>query len=205
MKRPRRVLLMLRPPEKSRADHLVFAFLFLLGAALGHLCGGLLGESQHRELADYVLGYARAASTARSASMPGVAISYFRAPLAFFLLGLAACGTWLIPLLMVGQGFLLAYSIRCFGVALGRSGVLLASVAFGIRCLFVLPCVFYLASRSRAGALRLREGSSLREKPDPGVRGFYPVLICCVALLIGCVVEISLVPRLISLILIRLS
>ena len=201
MKRPRHVLLMLGPAEKSRADHVVFAFLFLVGAALGFLCGGLLNESQQRELGDYVLGYAHASSASRSASVLDVILAYFRAPVAFFLLGLAACGTWLIPLLMVGQGFLLAYSVRCFGVALGRSGVLLASAAFGIRCLFVLPCVFYLAARSRTGALRLRAGNSLREKPD-GVRGFYPVFICCIALLIGCVVEISLVPRLIALILI---
>ena len=202
LKRPRRILLMLRPPEKVRADYLVFGLLFLLGAALGHLFGGLVNEAQHRELSDYVLSYARSSYDPRSVPLANVFFSYFRAPVAFFLLGLAACGTWLIPFFMVGQGFLLAYSIHCFGLALGRSGILLAFAAFGIRCLFVLPCVFFLATRSWAASSRLRGGKKTESSGD-GKNSFYVLFLCGVALLIGCIVEISLVPRLLSLILSR--
>lgn len=201
MKRPRRILLMLRPPEKLRADYLIFGVLFLLGAALGHLTAGLVHPEQYRELSDYVLGYARSSYDPRTIPLMSVFFSYFRAPAAVFLLGLASCGIWLVPVFTVGQGFFLSFSIRCFSAALGRSGVLLAFAAFGVRCLFVLPCMFFLATRSYANALLLRDGKTMREKTGAGKNRFYPVFFCAVALLIGCIVEISLVPRLISLIL----
>ena len=200
MKRPRRVLLMLRPAEKIRPDYLVLCLLFLLGAALGHVAGGLVGEAQHRELGEYVMSYTRSAAAQR-VPLVGVLFSYFRSPVVLFLLGLAACGAWLVPVFMAGQGFFLAFSIRCFAGALGHRGVLLALAAFGIRCLFVLPCVFYLASRSWKDAARLRKGSVIRERSGTEGRPFYPLLICGVVLLIGCTVEVSLVPRLFNLIL----
>jgi len=204
LKRPRRILLMLRPPEKMQADYLIFGFLFLLGAAIGHLLGGLVNGAQHRELADYVLTYARSSYGPRSIPLINVFFSYFRGPAVLFLLGLAACGTWLIPFFMVGQGFFLAYSVHCFGVALGRAGVMLAFAGFGVRCLFVLPCMFFLASRSWERASRMREGKVPREGSSSGKSGFYSVFLCGVALMIGCIVEISLVPRLFSLILTQL-
>ena len=205
MKRPRRVLLMLRPPENLRADYLFFIFLFLLGIALGHLCGGLVKDQQHQELADYILSYARSSSDSRLVPFLSVFFSYFRVPAVLFLFGLAACGTWLVPLLILGHSFFLAYSVHCFGVSLGRSGVLLAFAAFGVRCLFVLPCVFYLASRSWNKAARMREGGSLRESSAPGIREFYPIFLCCIALLIGCIFEISMGPQFLSLVLSRFS
>ena len=205
MKRSRRILLMLRPPEKFRADYLVFGFLFLLGAALGHFIGGFIREEQSVELADYVLSYVRSSYQPRSISPWNVLFSYFRAPALLCLLGFAACGTWMIPVFMAGQGFFLAYSIHCFGLALGRGGVLLAFASFGIRCLFVLPCVFFLASRSWAKASCLRDGKRLAERQGAGKNDFYAVFFCAVALLIGCIVEISLVPHLFSLLMTQFS
>ena len=128
---------------------------------------------------------------------------YFRSAVSLFLMGLAACGVWLVPVYMLGNGFVLAYCVRCFSVSLGKSGVLLAFAAFGIRCLFVLPCCFFLASRSWASSGRMQRAVSIREEKSANRSGAFPLLICLVVLLIGCVVEISLVPRLFSLILQR--
>ena len=58
-----------------------------------------------------------------------------------------------------------------------------------------------LAGRSWKDAVRLRKGSVIRERSGTEGRPFYPLLICGVVLLIGCTVEVSLVPRLFNLIL----
>lgn len=201
MKRSRHVLLMLRPPDRPQTIYIALSLFFLIGGALGYVAGGLVTHAQHRELSDYVLEYSRSASVQMSGSWLAVLFAYFRSPLALLLLGLAAYGVWLVPIFMMGQGFFLAYSVRCFGGALGRGGILLAFAAFGIRCLFVLPCVFYLASRSWSDAARLRRGSALGDRFVPSSRTAYPLLLCGIVLLIGCTVEVSLVPRLFSLIL----
>lgn len=196
---------MLRPPEKLRADYLFFSFLFLLGNALGHLCGGLIKDWQYQELGDFILSYAASSIGSHSLPLPRVVFSYFRLPVAISLLGLAVCGTWIVPALVFGQGFFLAYSIHCYSVCLGRAGVLLAAAAFGIRCLFLLPCVFYLASRSLSRATCLRDGKTLRDCSSAGIRTSYPLFFCFIALLIGCIIELSLVPRLIALVLPQIS
>ena len=169
--------------------------LFLCGVLLGHLAGSLVSREQYGELSDYLVGYMQ--GNADAATLGSVFFAYFRDAVVLVLLGVVAWGVWLVPLYMAGQGFFLAFAVHCFTSALGRSGVSLAFAAFGIRCLFILPCGFYLASRSWAAAKRLRRGR--RTKPDRTT--IYPLAICAIALLIGCVIELSLVPRFYSLIL----
>lgn len=205
MKKPHRVFLMMRPPAKIRLDYLVLAALFLVGVIAGHLMGGSVTDHQHQELADYLFSYAQSAASRQTVSLAGVVFSYFRGPLFLFLMGLAICGVWLIPLFIMGQGFSLAFSVHCFSGVLGRRGILLAFVAFGIRCLFVLPCCFFLASRSWSAANRLRKGEHLRDRRVPTGSTLYPLIVCGVVLSIGCVMEISLVPRLFSLIMSHIS
>lgn len=203
MRRQRRVLLMLRPPEDSRADYLFLGFLFLLGVVLGHVAGGLVREDQQHELADYVLRYTQASSAENGVSVSGVLFCAFRSPLALYLMGLAACGSWMVPLYVTGQGFFLAYCIHCFSASLGKGGVLLAFAAFGIRCLFIFPCCFFLASRSWGSARQRLRGSSVRDGAASTRGGAFPLIICGIVLLIACIIELSLAPRLFSLILQR--
>ena len=164
-----------------------------------------MNETQQDELASYVVGYARSTAGQQPVPLIGVVFSYFRFAFILVLTGMAACGVWLIPALMVGQGFLLAFSVRCFAVAMGRNGVLLALSAFGIRCLFILPCCFYLATLSWANAARLRQsGRKIGGKTEERA-GLFPLLFCAVVLAIGCIVELSIVPKLLSLALDRIT
>ena len=185
--------------SKLRTDYLVLCALFLCGVLLGHLAGSLISREQYGELSDYLLHYVR--GNADAAALGSVFFAFFSDAVVLVLLGAVAWGVWTVPLYMVGQGFFLAFAVHCFTSALGRGGVSLAFAAFGIRCLFILPCSFYLASRSRTAAKRLRRGG--RSKPDRST--VYPLAVCAIILLIGCVIELSLVPRFYSLILNRIT
>ena len=196
LKKPHRVLLMMRPPVKLRADYLVLALLFLVGVIGGHIVGGAVSDAQHQELSDYLSAYLQNAVSRQSIPLAGVLFSYFRAPIALVLMGLSGCGIWMVPLFLVGQGFFLAFSVHTFAGALGRGGVLFSFAAFGIRCFFVLPCCFLLASQSWASAYRLHRREHLRGREEIAHTALYPVIVCGIVLLIGCVIEISLVPRL---------
>ena len=186
MRRPRRVLWMMRPPERFRADYLILALAFLLGVLGGHLAAGAGSGSAAEELGGYLRAYSQAASAQQGTSPLAVLFAYFRMPVLLLVLSLISRGGWLIPPAMAGHGFLLAFSVRSIAAALGRKGLLIAFAAFGLRCCFVLPCCFFLAARRPD-----------LTAPAPEIRRFLFSLFGCVAaLLAGCAAEIAFGPRL---------
>ena len=195
MRKPHRVLLLPRPSGGIQPAYLTFAGLYLIGVIAGHLIGNSVTDLQHQELLAYLRSYAQCAASTHHPSPVQVLFSYYRGPLALFLAGFAICGVWLIPLLVLGQGFSLAFSVNCFAVSLGRSGVMLAIAAFGVRCLFVIPCSLYLATKSWPSANHLRLGDRTKGKGKVSDSGIFPMIVCGIVLLIGCIIEISLVPR----------
>ena len=92
----------------------------------------------------------------------------------------------ILPVL-AAEGFFLSFSAGCFAAALGRSGVLLALAAFGVRCLIVLPCSIY-------PAMLVGERNRWRK-----------LAVCGALLLLGMALELTLVPRLVQLALGTLS
>ena len=137
----------------------------------------------------------------RSSDLPGsdmtaamrTAVCYFRAPLLAFLLGFASIGVIALPMLLTAQGFVLSFSLFSFAEAVGRDGFALLPALFGLRLLFVVPCTFTLgvAALERSWALwSLLCGRRAR----PVSPGLYRFAVCCVCLLLGCVLELWLVP-----------
>ena len=121
---------------------------FCGGILLGQLAARSVPEASRTELAAYLRQYAAVwgETTDRTASLLRVAGVYLRYPLLVTVLGFcgAAGAALILPVLAV-EGFFLSFSAGCFAAALGRSGVLLALAAFGVRCLIVLPCSIYPA------------------------------------------------------------
>ena len=111
------------------------------------------------------------------------------------LLGLAAAGLVLLPVLSVAQGFFLSFSVGCFARALGRGGVYLALAAFGPRCLFVLPCTLLLTVQGLSAAARRRDGQKVRLTEGAYWRR---VGLCGLILLIGAALELTFGPRLLQ-------
>ena len=91
-----------------------------------------------------------------------------------------AAGAALILPVLAAEGFFLSFSAGCFAAALGRSGVLLALAAFGVRCLIVLPCSIY-------PAMLVGERNRWRK-----------LAVCGALLLLGMALELTLVPRLVQ-------
>ena len=83
----------------------------------------------------------------------------------------------------------------CFARALGRGGVYLALAAFGPRCLFVLPCTLLLTVQGLSAAAHRRSG---QRTGLPDAAYWRRAGLCCLILLLGAALELTLAPRLLQ-------
>lgn len=190
-----------RKPRPATADaisprSLLLALFLSLGVLAGYAATARCGVGAD-ELRAYFDGCAaRVASSAPDVETAlRTAVCYLRASVAAFLLGFSPLGVVCLPLLLAAQGFVLSFSLFSFAQALGRDGFLLLAALFSLRLLFVLPCTFVLggAAMERAWSLSsLLRGKRVRAVPA----GLYRFAVCCACLLLGCVLELWLVPLL---------
>lgn len=192
-----------RKPHPATADaipprSLLLALFLSLGVLSGYAVSARCGVGND-ELRAYFDGCAaRAAASAPDLETAlRTAVCYFRASVAAFLLGFSPLGVVCLPLLLAAQGFVLSFSLFSFAEALGHSGFPLLAALFSLRLLFVLPCTFLLGSASMERAWSL--SSLLRGKRvRPVSAGLYRFAVCCACLLLGCVLELWLVPLLLQ-------
>ena len=189
-----------KPWGAFRTILVLLALLVLLGMLLGSSAYQAAAHDDGEQVKAYVLAYAQLSAQMddMTASLISVAAVYLRYPLLVFLCGFSFLGVALIPLLCVLQGFSLAFSVSCFASALGQSGVRLAISAFGLRCLFVLPCTLAMAVWWIRLAAERRENRAERHKRDRTVYDsayFFRVFNCLMILLVGIVLELWLVPK----------
>ena len=193
---------LVQKPETNgafRARLLMVCFLFALGAVLGALGHGVVTVRDDQQLRAYVLQFAQVSAGAddRVASAFSVLAVYYRYALLTVICGFLTGGLLLIPLLCMMQGFSLSFSVCCFASAMGRSGVMLALAAFGVRCLIALPCTFYLAAQAMARSYDKLQTVKQKEKPRI-TSDAWPILKCFLILLFGVVTELTVVPRLLQ-------
>lgn len=173
---------------------LVLALFLLVGVLLGYAVSGrcAVGSNELRSYFDDCVS--------RSAELPLSAetvirtlVCFFRASVAAFLLGFSSVGVACLPLLFTAQGFLLSFSLFSFAEAAGRDGFLSLNALFAIRLLFVPSCTFVLgvAAMERSWALASLLGG---KRTRPVTSGLYRFAVCCVCLLLGCALELWLVP-----------
>ena len=157
------------------------------GAVLGQVAAMAAPETTAEELRRYLSGYYQAGSTmtVTAADTARALSAYLRCPLLAFLLGWTGAGAAALCILAATFGFLISFSIGCFGAAYGRAGIVIAAAALGIRCAVTLICFFLLAlpyfskTERRLGRRRLEE--------------------CAALLAAGVCAEMLIVPRLIRL------
>lgn len=204
---------LVRAPQLAgafRARLLIVCFFFALGAVTGSFAHRAVTVQDDQLLQEYLLQYAQFAlqSEDMTASILSVLVVYFRYPLLVFLGGYVAFGLILIPTLCLAQGFFLSFSIGCFTSALGRSGILLLLAACGVRYVITLPCTLLLAVWALDSARHLlsmrKEGRRKRSTDGASVR-LWQFLICSAVLLIGVILELSMVPRFLQLALAGIS
>ena len=183
------------------------------GAVLGQVAAAAVPETTAEELRRYLSGYYQAgggypisgeisgayqtggeidggyqtgsgivvtaADTARALS------AYSSCPLLAFLLGWTGAGAAALCILAATFGFLISFSIGCFGAAYGRAGIVIAAAALGIRCAVTLICFFLLALPYFPKTERRLDRRRLEE--------------CAALLAAGVCAEMLIVPRLIRL------
>lgn len=165
----------------------LLCFFFAIGAILGHVLPPLLGGDN--ELASQLRSFAVAGTDGvMSVSLLSVAVLYLRYPLLVLLFGCYSFGSVVIPLLLALQGFTFSFSAASLAAALGKQGVMLSLVAFGLRSILTVICTLLLA----LFMLEKTAGSSeARAKPSGNI-----VALCFFLLAVGIVLELTVVPRL---------
>lgn len=177
---------------------LLLCLFIVLGGIAGYFAQKAVDPAGNAELSGYLRQYAEKMTTDTPVSLFRVLVVYFRYPLLAFCLGFCTVGVYLIPVLSAMQGFVLSFSICCFASAMGRSGVYLAFSAFGLRVLVTLPCFLCLSLQAFEHAKRWSGVIPQRKthtKSKQGASYFALLGICCAVLLVGTLLEITLIPH----------
>lgn len=169
---------------------------FAVGIVAGHVVQyALMGDSSE-ELSSYLQGYA-AVLTQEAEGTPSalrVLSVYLRDPLLLFLLGYCTFGAAAIPMICVFHGFTLSFAVSCFSFLSNGRGPLLALTAFGLRGVAALPCMLIIAQYSFEKAL---DGPGGGSRPPRLLRR--RVLVCFAVLLLCALLEITVIPKLLLL------
>ncbi len=193
-----------------RGQLIVLCALFAVGVLLGWRLYGNIAQQSSQQLQEYLTGYSElmADTGAAPTSLLSALFLYFRYPLLIFIFGFSALGIVLIPLLCVAEGFFLSFAVTSFVVSMGREGVLLALAALGVRCLFTLPCILFLALQAMDAAQQIGKQGTVGHRKNRAI--YEPVYFlrfgaCVLILLLGVVLEVTLVPKLFQLALTAIS
>lgn len=170
----------------------VLSAFVLLGIVAGQIAGHCVSPENLQEIADSLMLYEE---NPVQLSFARVLTSYLRWPSTAFLLGYCTLGIGLLPLLCGIEGFLMSFSVSCFCLVMGRSGIVLSLATLGIRALFVLPCGLAMSDWAFSRACRMAAGEKLsRHLP-------LRLFACAAVLAVGICLEYILTPRWISLVL----
>lgn len=162
--------------------------LFALGAVLGHVTAQIVGGDI--VLATYLQDVALGETTV-TVSILSVLVTYFRYPLLALLLGYCSFGAAAIALLLSVQGFTLSFAAASLSASLGRQGVLLAMASFGLRSIITVVCTLLIS----LWTLEKASGSS-EKKTETG--GNF-IALSFMLLVLGVILELTVVPKLFSL------
>ena len=175
---------------------------FFIGTVLGSASVCKEPDPVDTELKQYLLDYCRLhpdAGSGGSIFLSALAV-YFRYPLAAFLLGFAAPGVILVPVLSAICGFFLSFSVGCFFDVFGKAGIPAAAAVFGPRCLIAVPAFFAIAipamQNAAAAARKLVSGGdrhALRQRSAGEHWLLYFVILAW--LLLGVLLEVFVLPE----------
>lgn len=187
-----------RALEPGAIQALLLAGLCALGMLAGFWYAGRCREDAGQTLQQYLEGYCQLYGEEGGAvSALTAARLYFGYAAAAFLLGFSALGAVAVPLLAAAYGFTAMFSVACFAGSFGRSGVLLALAALGVRVAFTLPCFLWIGTHAWASALSMTTCRGRRCAPVARDSAYYShLLLCAVLLIVGILCERTVTPYL---------
>ncbi|MBR5571990.1 MAG: stage II sporulation protein M [Oscillospiraceae bacterium] len=174
-------------PSSQGLRLLFFCGFFVFGAMIGHIAARLIGNDF--ELEQALLTLASQETETADPSPWKVLAMYFRFPLLAFLLGFCTFAMAAIPVLMAIQGFSLSFAASALVMALGSDGIPLVLASFGLRSVIAIVCTLLI------GMWSLCRVASDGGKEQHTMRLFG---ICFFLLLIGMILELTIMPALFS-------
>ena len=176
------------PSPSSRGLRLLFLCGFVVfGAVIGHIVTRLIGNEF--ELKQMLAALASQETASAAPSLWKVFAVYFRFPLLAFLLGYCSFALAAVPILIAIQGFSLSFAASALVVSLGPAGIPLALSSFGLRSLITIVCTLFI------GLWALSRVTGNNDKEQHAMRLFG---ICFFLLLIGTILELTIMPALFS-------
>lgn len=166
---------------------------FVLGSVSGHIFAQVVGYDHQLQT---IFSDLSSTPGSFSPSLWSVLFHYFRFPLLALLIGYCSFALLAIPLLMFAQGFVLSFAASALQVSLGINAISLTLVSFGLRSIIIIICTLILAMWSFKKALGF-----CAEK----VRTITFICVCFLLLVIGVIIELTLMPKLFSLALAELN
>ena len=172
----------------------ILAGCFIFGILAGQILARRSITAESSQLSTYLKTYLTL-EPERSASFFFILFLYFRYPCLAFFLGFSAGREFFLPLITAVQGFFFAYSVNCFTVALGGQGWLLAAATVGLRCIFTLPCYFFIALLALE-RVRIGDTSAGKKERLIGDTAYLLRCACCVGLLfLAALLDYSAAPK----------
>lgn len=176
------------PYPSSQGLRLLFLCgVFVFGAVIGHTLTQFFGSDL--ELKQRLIELAAQESAPLDLSIWKVVFAYLRFPLLAFLLGFCSFPLVAVPILMAVQGFVLSFSASALVASLGSAGIPLVLVSLGLRSLITIVCTLIPAVWS------FNRGTGNSSEKRQTMRLF---CICFFALVIGVILELTVMPTLFS-------
>lgn len=192
------------PLVQGKTTLLALLFFVLMGGLVGILAAGKLDYNGSQGLMAYLDPLVEGI-TAGSQISPGVGSvlwEHCRWLLLMALAGMTAFGIFLVPLLAILRGFILAYSGATFMCFFGSQGIWLALILVLLPELTALPTLLLFGGRrlchAKDVALRhLPEGRDKEERSVPFF-GISQLIPCLLGLLATLLIELWMVPPLLG-------
>ena len=173
----------------------VYFFLLILSFSVGCLTGSIFGSFFGY---DSILNDFPGISVIGTSSPINIFFNFSRFHLVAFLLGSSFLGLALLPVLSCIRGYALSCTAASIISCYPGKGAIMAAVILGIPAVFSLPCFFIVSIEgymSSARIFHLVRGSSAPRKDKLYTR----FLACLPILAVGTLIEIKVVPYLVSL------
>ena len=191
--------------QNNRFGSLVLCSLFLACGCIGGTMAAMYVDVSAQGTAGKVILEYVSLLQDGSRSVPGFLSTYLsmvKYHLVVAVFGMSVIGIVLIPALSVFRGFALSFSIAVLARVYPDSGVLFSIASFGITALFSIPTFLVLSSLALSSSVKM--GMSFKygiSKPvlfRLGREYFFPVGICLLILIIPTILEMYLVPWVVS-------
>ena len=177
--------------SKYETCFFIFSLCFLFGCLVGALLGSLF--QQNNMLIEFTDFYSLGDS-----GFPLALLRFVRFHLLAIFLGSSVLGVILLPALTALRGYALSCTAATIISAYPDNGIIMAFIILGIPSLFSLPCYFILTGDAFFSSRRIYSLS--RGNPsDTADKLVGRVILCLPFLLVGALIEMRLVPYLISL------